>query len=684
MLHIETNETRCTVWFRDRLILHHTADSPALHVGHGTAVFPERHGIFRIRETHRDMHGLRSVQDVSPTAQQDGGTDAAEIRFGDALTLTLHVRDGRLHIGTRDFDGTLNRFRLRLCTDAQEHIYGCGEQFSRLDLKGRLVPLFVQEQGVGRGKDLITLLANLSHGAGGNEWTTYFVQPTFVTSGHTYFHTDASAYAIFDFRKAAVMELEFWEVPNEMVIGVEATTIDAIGSLTALLGRQQALPEWTYDGVWLGVQGGTDVVQTKIERAQEAGVQVGAVWAQDWEGRRVTSFGKQLMWNWRYDADRYPELPAYIETLRKQGIRFLGYINPFLAIGTTNEEDAPVPEDFFYNEAREKGYCVKHPDGSDYYTYITTFPAATVDLTNPEAFEWIKDIIKREMIGIGLSGWMADFGEYFPIDSRVHSGEPPELVHNRYPALWARANYEALAETGTLGDTVFFMRAGFTGSSRWSTANWAGDQLVNWSMSDGLASVIPASISLGFCGVANVHSDIGGYTTVAYIKRGKELFMRWVEASVFTPTMRSHEGNRPDAGWQFDSDRETLSHFARMSRVFTALKPYHLHCAAEYQERGIPMIRHPFIHYENDKTCHRLKYQYLYGRDLMVAPVVRRGRRQVRCYLPDDEWIHLWTGKRFDGGQFHKVPAPIGEPAVLYRATSEHVRLFEAIRAEHS
>ncbi|AFG36244.1 alpha-glucosidase [Spirochaeta africana] len=673
MLRIETSETGCNVWFRGKLILQHSARKPAIELGIGTADFPERFGMFRIRETARDIRPLARVQ----VLQQDDTT--ATLRFGDALSLKLQVIDERLHVHPEGYDPECNRFVLRMPSDRDEHIYGCGEQYSRLDLKGSRVPLFVQEQGVGRGKDLITLLANLSHGAGGNHFTTYFPQPTYVTSRNLFFHTDASAYAVFDFRRANRSSLEFWQVPNEIVIGAGDSMAEVLGSLTLLLGRQPQLPDWTWDGVWLGVQGGTEVVQQKLDSAREAGLRVGAVWAQDWEGRRITSFGKQLRWNWRYDNERYPDLPGYIQELQRDGIRFLGYINPFLAIGTTNTEEGPVPPEFFYNEARDKGYCVKHPDGSDYYTYVTTFPAATLDLTNPEAFAWIKGIIKREMIGIGLSGWMADFGEYFPIDSTVKSGENPELVHNRFPALWAKANYEALEETGKLGEVVFFMRSGFTGSSRWSTSNWAGDQLVNWSIHDGLASVIPAGLSLGFCGVANFHSDIGGYTTVAYVKRRKEVFMRWAELAAFTPTMRTHEGNRPDDNWQFDSDAETLQHFARMSAVFTRLKPYHIRLSEEYQQRGIPMLRHCGLMYQDDPVCHRLQYQFMYGSDLMVAPVIRKGQRHVRCYLPQDDWIHLWTGRRLQGGRHHRIAAPIGKPAVMYRANSEFASLFAGI-----
>ncbi len=199
-------------------------------------------------------------------------------------------------------------------------------------------------------------------------------------------------------------------------------------------------------------------------------------------------------------------------------------------------------------------------------------------------------------------------------------------MHNHYPAMWARANFEAVSEAGRSDDIAYFMRAGYTGSSRYASSIWAGDQLVNWSLDDGLATVIPAGLSLGICGIGYFHSDIGGYTTVGWIKRSRELFMRWTEHAAFTQTMRTHEGNRPDSNHQFNTDGETLKHFARMSRIYTMLKDYHKHCSEEYQEKGLSPMRHPYIHYENDEVLHSIKYQYLYGRDLMVAPVYRKRR----------------------------------------------------------
>ncbi|WP_366545420.1 TIM-barrel domain-containing protein, partial [Salmonella enterica] len=89
-----------------------------------------------------------------------------------------------------------------------------------------------------------------------------------------------------------------------------------------------------------------------------------------------------------------------------------------------------------------------------------------------------------------------------------------EIMHNAWPALWAKCNYEALQETGKLGEILFFMRAGYTGSQKYSTMMWAGDQNVDWSLDDGLASVVPAALSLAMTGHGLHHSDIGGYTTL--------------------------------------------------------------------------------------------------------------------------------------------------------------------------
>jgi alpha-glucosidase len=444
-----------------------------------------------------------------------------------------------------------------------------------------------------------------------------------------------------------------------------------VSRLSAYLGRQPELPSWSHDGLWLGVQGGRDVVANKLQHARDAGIPVAAIWAQDWEGIRMTSFGKQLFWNYRYDAILYPELPTYIEQLREMGVRFLGYINPML-----------VPEGDLYQTGKARGYLVKDIHGDVMHVKITTFPAGLVDFDNPDARQWYKSVIRENMLDIGMSGWMADFGEALPTDAFLASGRRGIDAHNEYPSQWAQVNREAVEEAHKVGDVVFFMRAGYSGSSRHALAIWAGDQLVNWSFDDGLATVVPAGVSLGFCGIGHYHSDIGGYTTVAWIKRSKELLLRWCDQAVFSPIMRTHEGNRPGSNWQFDSDAETLAHFARMTRIFVLLGPYHREIGQHYVRTGLPPMRHPCLHDPTDETLHSLRYQYLYGPDLMVAPVVKPGHKTWRVYLPKDSWIHLWTGRAYKSG-WHKVPSPVGHPPVFYRETSPFRALFDSLRKAH-
>ena len=156
------------------------------------------------------------------------------------------------------------------------------------------------------------------------------------------------------------------------------------------------------------------------------------------------------------------------------------------------------------------------------------------------------------MIEQGLSGWMADFGEWLPFDAKLYSGVSAELYHNIYPVDWARINREAIQEAGKEGEIIFFTRADYTGSNRYSTAFWLGDQMVSFGVNDGLASTIVGLNSSGISGIAINHSDIGGYTGLKNppfyfpnYDRTEELNRRWSEMNAFTPIYRTHEGNVP-------------------------------------------------------------------------------------------------------------------------------------------
>ncbi|NLH38360.1 MAG: alpha-glucosidase [Thermotogaceae bacterium] len=668
-------------------LLKHSQESPLFYVGKGEDEFTMYHGNFDIQKFYDSKIPLRKYNVISKSQLREEYSSQNELKCefysdsGEQLVCTFLYTSNypeTLEIIIESFSEGLNRLWIHIHASENEEIYGCGEQYSYLALRGKRVPLWSSEQGVGRNKkDLITHFANFKDNAGGDWWTTYFPQPAYISSRNYYCIVHDYSYMEFDFSHKDFHELEIHNIPQRISFGSYDSLYDVTTALTHTLDTPSTLPDWLYDGVILGLQGGTDVVMPKIKAALEKGLKISGMWIQDWEGKRVTTFGKQLMWNWVYDGMLYPELPSTISQLSKMGIKTLGYINPFLAL-----------EGSLYEEASKRNLLVKRTDGSEYHVVVTTFPAAVLDLTNPETREWIKGIIKQNMIGMGLSGWMADFGEYLPTDAMLYNGADAQQYHNRYPVEWAKVNREAVEEAGKIGDVVFFMRAGGLGSSKYSTLFWHGDQLVNWSKDDGLPSVIVAALSMTMSGMGLTHSDIGGYTTFAknvpeliWTKRTKELFMRWAEQAAFTPIMRTHEGNWPDENWQFDSDEETLLHFAMMSNIHAKLKPYIKSLVESYCKNYEPIIMPLNLIYKMDNIVDNIeecKYEYLFGKDLLVAPVLEPNTEEWEVVLPPDAWIHMWSGKRYDGGR-HKVSAPLGHPPVFYRDASHWKKLFEEV-----
>ena len=142
--------------------------------------------------------------------------------------------------------------------------------------------------------------------------------------------------------------------------------------------------------------------------------------------------------------------------------------------------------------------------------------------------------------------------------------------------------------------------------------------------------------------------------------------MRWCEMNAFTPLMRGHEGLNPDINAQFDASARVLRHGKKMARIHTALAPYLKQLAAENAQKGIAAIR-PLFFYYNEPQAFDEAYEYLLGRDILVAPVLKQGATEREVYLPRERWIHLPSGKEYRGGRV-LVNAPLGEIPVFVRA----------------
>ncbi len=580
------------------------------------------------------------------------------------------------------------RIFLKYQSNRDEHFFGFGEQFSYFDLKGKKVPILVQEQGVGRGLQPLTSVTNLiSSYSGGNSTSSYAPVPHYMTSQRHSVFLENYEYSIFDLTHKDEVKIELFgkKMKGRILFGLDLLSL--LSTYTKYSGRMRPLPHWIDQGAIVAVQGGNQTVYNALNTVKNAKIPVSAFWIQDWVGSRKNIFGSFLKWAWNLDRTLYPDWDRMVGILKNNGIRVLTYINPFL--------DLPDGESGFlnsdYDEALKQGFFVETPHRSPLSLNFIFKKSSLVDLFKPEVRSWMKDLIRSRLLSSGVSGWMSDFGEAYPIYSSQASSDhhfvDPEQSqlsgnHNRYPEVWAQLQKEVIEEEGLGDEIVWFSRSGFTQSPGKVRLFWLGDQLTSWDGFDGIKTALIGLLSSGLSGFSLNHSDIGGYTAAALkvlgvpwgYRRTRELFMRWAEMNAFTAMFRTHEGNNPQVNHQFNSDPATLAHFRRFAKIFQALGPYRRVLMAEAYDRGYPLVRPLVLHYPQDSKVYSMTTEFLMGRDFLVAPVLDPGVARRQVYFPEGNWIGLFSGERIEAGIQgiqKQVEAPIGSPAVYFLENSD-------------
>ena len=367
---------------------------------------------------------------------------------------------------------------------------------------------------------------------------------------------------------------------------------------------------------------------------------------------------------------------AFVRALHDTGAAVTTYFNPMIC-----ESYASRFAEAFATEALSR-----HADGSPYiydYTGSSVFRVGQFDFTTRAGRSLYKTLL-AEAIEDGHDGWMEDFGEYTPLDARTAGGLTGSAYHNLYPVQYHCGAYAAARAARR--PVVRFQRSGWTGAAPCAQVVWNGDPSTTWDF-DGLTSALWGGLGIGLSGIAFWGSDVGGFFALGGRALTPEMLTRWVQFGAVSGVMRTqHNGFsistqvRPQL---YDDDQ--LGNWRRYAKLRTQLYPYVAAAAATYRRTGLPLMRHLVLAYPDDAEAVRRDDEFLFGPDLLAAPVLAPGERMRDVYLPEGEWVDLWRAGQYDsptgafvlglaavlgGGRTVTVPAPLQELPLLVRAGS--------------
>jgi len=496
----------------------------------------------------------------------------------------------------------------RLAPD--EKIFGCGESFTRLNKRGQKVHAFTRD------------------GMGAQTEKMYKPIPFFMSSAGYGMFVHTSAPVTFDFGQA-------FDQSNMIYAGDETLDLfiflgnpkEILTEYTALTGRSPVPPLWSF-GLWM----------SRITYKSEKEVREVAANLRKY---RIPSdvihidtgwFETDWQCNYKFSPSRFPDPAGMIADLRRQGFRISLWQLPYF---TSKNE--------LYKEIIQKGYAVRSEGGQ--------LPAedAVLDFSNPEAVKWYQGLLAN-LLKMGVGAIKVDFGEDAPLRGLYASGRTGYYERNLYPLRYNQAVAEITKEI--TGESIIWARSAWAGSQRYPL-HWGGDAE---NTDSAMAATLRAGLSFGLSGFTYWSHDVGGFVRAP----SADLYRRWLPFGALTSHTRCH-GAPPREPWAFDE--AFVEDFRRAVELKYSLMPYIYAQAQQSSAHGWPMLRALFLEYPDDPTSWLIEDEYLFGSDLLVAPMIEAGNdRQV--YLPPGSWIDYQTGKVYHGAQWLRI-APGRVPVVL-------------------
>ncbi len=381
---------------------------------------------------------------------------------------------------------------------------------------------------------------------------------------------------------------------------------------------------------------------------------------------------------WRFDPAEWPDPQAAVKELAEYGTRLMVSVWPSVS---------PLSE--YHAEMERRGLFIgtefgpiAHADWPD-KGIDKTVQVAFYDATNPAAREFVWSKVRENYLSLGIDVFWADACEPelkpgYPLNLRYHAG-PGLEVGNLYPRENARMFFEGLHAEGR-GEVVTLNRSAWAGSQRYGAILWSGDIFTDF---ETLRKQIPAGLNTALSGIPWWNTDIGGFhggdpTSPQY----RELMVRWFQFGAFSPIFRLHGVRTPASPFgpgMTGAPNEIWSYGEQAAEVMTEyirlrerIKPYVLGVMREAHETGLTPMRPYFLEFPDDPKSWDVDTAYLFGRDLLVAPVLEAGARTWDVYLPEGAaWTDAWTGEQYDGGRTVTVDAPLDRIPLFLRDGAE-------------
>jgi alpha-glucosidase (family GH31 glycosyl hydrolase) len=431
-------------------------------------------------------------------------------------------------------------------------------------------------------------------------------------------------------------------------------------------------PSWVF-GPWMsGNEWNTqERVLAEVERGEREGIPASVLVIEAWSDEQTfTAFrdaeypvhedgSPHRLADFRFPAEgAWPDPVGLVDTLHAKGIKVLLWQIPLLKTGAPAGSQLACDRRVLV----DRGFGVRQGDGRPYANRGWWFPRALMpDFTSEEATRWWTEKRRYLVDEVGIDGFKTDGGEHaWGADLRYADGTTGAETNNRYPVLYAQAYHDLLRRAGVEG--VTFSRAGYTGAAA-APCHWAGDEDSTW---EAFRASVTAGITAGASGVFFWGWDLAGFSGDI---PSAELYLRAAAMACFCPIMQYHSEfnhhrtpSRDRTPWNIGErtgDQRVVPIYRRFARLRMRLVPYLEEEARHAVERRTPLMKALFFDAPDDERGWGFPHQYFLGRHLLVAPVVEPGAETWDVYLPEGDWVDVWSGDRIRGGHVVTRDVPL-------------------------